>query len=66
MTISHLKPVDSATDDLAAAVEEFRRGLGPYIDYQKLCAKIQREKYLALIAEGFGEDQALELTRDVF
>jgi hypothetical protein len=46
---------------LAQAVVNMRDNLPAMMEFQKLNAKIIRAKYLALIGEGFTEQQALQL-----
>ncbi len=48
-------------DELAAAVELYKRQLPSLREYQKLSAQLHRVKYLALVKEGFTKEQALIL-----
>lgn len=52
---------DKHKADFAALVKSFRDNLLAHIEYGQLVAKTQRAKYLALVKEGFTEQQALEL-----
>ena len=49
--------------DRAKAMQSFRDGMAFSIEYAQINAKFQRAKYLALIAEGFDDRQALELCK---
>lgn len=46
-----------------AAIERLRREIGDALEAAVLVAKIRRAHYLAYIAEGFTEAQALELCK---
>ena len=48
---------------LAVLVREMLENLPAHLEFAKLTAKLQRARYLALIAEGFDERQALELRK---
>lgn len=52
-------------DQLIAAIEHMKRSMPTMIEYHKLDAKVRREHFLALVAEGFNEQQALELTKSL-
>ena len=45
------------------ALQSFRDDLAFTIEYAQINAKLQRARYLALVAEGFDERQALELCK---
>lgn len=61
MSIHQLPPRDhSQTEKLIA---EFKRNMSALLEYQVMRSKLQRAHYLALIAEGFTREQALELTK---
>ena len=47
-------------------IRQLLANLPDYIEYGKAMAKLHRSKYEALIAEGFSEYQALELSKQVF
>lgn len=49
--------------ELAKAVAEMRQRLPALIEFQRIMARVQREAYLAYIAEGFTQKQALELVK---
>jgi hypothetical protein len=48
-------------NEIAAAGDSIRRNLEELIENQKTIAKLRRAAYLAYVAEGFTEVQALEL-----
>lgn len=48
-------------DKQRAALEELKRNLGMHIEFMGIHAQIIRAKYLAFLAQGFTEAQALEL-----
>lgn len=56
---------DFDKDEFRAALEMMKREMSNYIEYQKLIAKIQREKYNACIEEGFKPEEALLLCQKV-
>ena len=61
--ITNLKIVTSKEkDDLLAAFENIKRILPEMFYLQKEIAKMQRARYVALVREGFDNEQALELT----
>lgn len=53
------------SDKLSGAVDEFRRKLPAMIEHHKLVARLQRAAYVQYLAEGFTEDQALELIKGI-
>lgn len=48
-------------DDAQAAVAQLSRMMPALIEHAQMQAKIRRAAYLALVAEGFTEAQALDL-----
>lgn len=50
---------------LAAALQLIAKDLPTLLSAQEVIAALQRERYLALIRQGFTEQQALELTAKV-
>jgi hypothetical protein len=56
-----LVKMPDAKNEFAAAGENLRRHLDDLIENQRTIAKIRRAGYLAYIAEGFTEAQALDL-----
>lgn len=56
-----LVPLPAQKNEVAAAGDHIRRHLDELIENQRVIAKIRRAAYLAYIAEGFTEAQALEL-----
>lgn len=48
-------------DELAGVIEKLRRNLENQIELGRLLAKVRRANYLAYVAEGFTDQQALEL-----
>lgn len=55
--------VPGKPDTLASAVAEMRDRMPGMIEYNRIMAKVQREAYLAYVAEGFTPKQALELCK---
>ena len=51
-------------DELMASVEALRRAAPALMQCAPIIAKIRRAHFVALVAEGFTEDQALDLCRD--
>nr|WP_315467138.1 hypothetical protein [uncultured Undibacterium sp.] len=47
----------------AVLVREMRENLPAHIEFEQLSARVAREKYLALVKNGFTETQALELCK---
>jgi len=47
----------------AVLVREMRENLPAHIEFEQLNARVTREKYLALVKNGFTETQALELCK---
>lgn len=47
--------------NFVVAVKNFKDNILAHIDYVQLTARVQRAKYLALVKEGFTEEQALKL-----
>lgn len=54
---------DKGRVKLAMLVREMRENVAAHIEIVQLNAKVTRSKYLALVAEGFTEQQALELCK---
>ena len=50
-------------DALKGDIDSFRRKVPALIEYAALQAKVRRASYLAHLAEGFTEAQALELCK---
>lgn len=50
-------------DEMIASLEKLKRNLPNIIEAMQLSAKIRRSAYLAFVAEGFTEEQALELVK---
>lgn len=61
MSITEVPNVER--DTLIASIENIKRTLPLLLEYNKIDAQIRRSKYLALIENGFNEQQALELCR---
>ena len=57
------KDNDKGKVALAQLARDIRENLHAHIELSQLQAKIARAKYLALIAEGFNEHQALALCK---
>lgn len=63
--IKVLPPIlPQATDELRAALEIHRRNLPFLKEYQQLQAQVTMAKYKALRAEGFTNQEALELCKE--
>jgi len=52
-------------DKMKAGLEEMKRGLSTWLEYNQLIAKIRRSAYDAYIKEGFTSEQALELCKSI-
>lgn len=50
-------------DELKQAVRTIRDIMPDYIEYLKIDAQLRREKFKALIEQGWTEDQAVELCK---
>lgn len=50
-------------DDMAALVENLRRNLPQLLEHAALIAQFRRAYFLALVKEGFTNEQALELCK---
>ena len=50
-----------ARNEIVKSLEIIKRNLPVFIEYQQLIAKIRWAYYLELIAQGFTEEQALEI-----
>lgn len=50
-------------NELKEAVRTMRDAMPDYIEYLKIDAQMRREKFNALIAQGFTVDQAIELCK---
>ncbi len=50
-------------DKITAAVAELRRMLPGQIEYHRIMAKVKREAFKAYVAEGFTDEQALDLVK---
>lgn len=48
---------------MAQLVRDLREQMPMQIEMEQLMAKVRRAKFLALVAEGFTEGQALELCK---
>lgn len=51
------------TDKSMAAIEEMRRHMPAAIERVRLLAQIRRAQYLALVEQGFTEQQAIEICK---
>jgi hypothetical protein len=51
-------------DEFRATVDAYIRQIPTYIDFVQADAKVRHARYLALIKEGFDEEQALILVKD--
>ena len=57
------RDADRSKVALAVLVREMQENLPAHLEFAKLTSKLQRARYLALIAEGFNDRQALELCK---
>ena len=64
---NNIKSVDfGKKDDIQGALESLKRNIKNMIEYACLMAKIRRQSYLAHVDQGFTEDQALELCKNIY
>jgi hypothetical protein len=62
-----MKPVNlDIPNEVRAGVEFLKRHMADVIELAQLQAKVKKATYDALIAEGFTEDQALELCTEIY
>lgn len=52
-------------DEIRDAIRNMREHLPEFIERVQLIAKVQRAKFVALKQEGFTDEQALQLCKDV-
>jgi len=50
-------------DEMRATLEQMKRQLPVFLEYTQTLAKIRKTAFDAHVAEGFSEDQALELCK---
>jgi len=50
----------------AETIRKIKKDLPMMLEYQLVAAELARDKYTALINQGFTEAQALELTKTIF
>lgn len=62
----NIKKVDFKSDEASAALEILKREIGTMVEYQALLAQVHKASYDAHIAQGFTEEQALELCKTNF
>ena len=61
-----LLPGGASPNAMKEALRNLKEVQGEMIEYQAIQAKLHREKYDALILEGFTSEQALELCKVLF
>lgn len=61
MSIVDLPNVEN--NENIAALEAMKRNLPILLEYASLQAQLKRAKFLALVKEGFSEQQAIELVK---
>ena len=61
----NIKAVDFEKDDMQVALEMLKRNLEVIGEYSKVKAKIRRQSFLAHVQQGFTEEQALELCKEI-
>ena len=54
---------DKQKVEIAQQIKQARENMPAYIDMVKMQAQMTRIRYLALVAEGFSEVQAIELCK---
>ena len=64
-TSPNVKKLNLKADPILGAVDTMRRNLQALIEYNEFVATVRRESYLAHIAAGFTEEQALVLCKDI-
>lgn len=57
------KDDDKRQVDLAQAVRAINENWVGHVEFHRTMARVARVKYLALLKEGFSEEQALQLVR---
>ena len=55
--------LEQPINEQIAAVEQLKRNLSVHLEFLAINAKITRTKFTTLVAEGFTEEQALELCK---
>jgi len=62
--MSKLSKEEQDAIDFAKAVKNMQDNTATMIEFARTKAKVTRAKYLALVAEGFSNDEAIALCRD--
>lgn len=60
---TNIKAVDFTPDEATKRLEELKRSIPEMVASNREIAKVARSKFLALVEQGFTQDQALELCR---
>ena len=59
-------PDNNKLDPMIKAVHKMQNRLPAMLEYFKIMAKLQKIRYDQLIIEGFNEEQALELCKNLY
>ena len=60
-----IKAVSFEKDDMQGALEMLKRNLEVIAEYSQVKAEIRRKSFLAHVQQGFTEEQALELCKEL-
>lgn len=68
MTKDNVKPFPSKLNpvEVKQSLQDLKTNLEALIEFLGIQARMTRAKYDALLAEGFSEEQALELSKEIF
>lgn len=60
-----IRQIKTEPDAMRGCVENLKREMDSFIEYQQVVAKVRRAAYLAHVEEGFTEAQAIELVKKI-